>query len=302
MTKISNPDKVLFPASGFTKADLVGYYEKAAEAMGRHVVGRPLTLHRFPNGIGEKGFLQKNASDFFPDDIERIEVPKQGGTTTYAVLTSPDRIPYLANLGTITFHIWTSAVPNLDQPDRLVFDLDPAEGDAASARAAARVVHGFLSALDVESAVMTTGSKGYHVVSPLLPTLDYEAVGTFAQLASALMVAAQPDLLTGEFRLARRQGKVFVDWLRNRWGQTGVAPWSVRAREGQPVATPIAWDELDETPPRRFDTGTALPRLDIDPIADLAQRPTDLAPAVAAVEAQAATAGIEPATFDRFRS
>lgn len=302
MTKISNPDKVLFPESGFTKADLVGYYESAAEAMGRHVLGRPLTLHRFPNGIGQKGFLQKNASGFFPEDIRRVDVPKQGGTTTYAVLASSDRIPYLANLGTITFHIWTSSVPDLDRPDRIVFDLDPPETAVADAKAAARLVRGFLVSLGLDSAVMTTGSKGYHVVTPVVPSLDFKVVGRFTQLASALMVLSEPDLLTGEFRLANRDGRVFVDWLRNRRGQTGVAPWSIRARVGQPVATPITWDELEVTPPDRFDAATALSRLDVDPIAELARRPVDLGPAVTAVEELAAAAGIEPAPFDRFRS
>jgi len=303
MTKVSNPDKVMFPDSGYTKADVVGYYDAAAPAMAVHLVDRPLTLHRFPNGVGEKGFLQKNASDFFPDDILRVEVPKQeGGITTYAVLVEPNRIGYLANLGTVTFHVWTSSRPHLDRPDRLVFDLDPPEGATAAAADAADVVRAFLADVGLDSAVMTTGSKGYHVVVPIVPTLGYDRVGTMSQLAAALMVAGSPTLLTDQFRIAKREGRVFVDWLRNRVGQTGVAAWSARARPGAPVATPIAWDEITATPPDAYTILSAPDRFDIDPIADLAKHPVDLTDAAAKTAAIAAESGVEPAQFDRFRS
>ncbi len=304
MVDITHPDKVLFPKSGFTKADLVHYYERAAEPMAPHIVGRPLTLHRFPNGIGQKGFLQKNAPDYFPPEIRRVEIPKQDGTglTTYPVLTDPGWIPYLANLGTITFHVWTSAVPHLEQPDRLIFDLDPPESEVDLAVPAAGEVRALLHALGLVSAVMTTGSKGYHIVVPVQPELDFEAVSRFAQTVSALLAASHPDLLTDEFRIANRRGRVFVDWLRNRWGQTGVAAWSIRAKEGQPVATPIGWDEIETTPPDAYSAETVIQRFDIDPIAELTRTPQRLGEAVAEVARLAGEAGIEPARFDRFRA
>ena len=302
MVRISSPDKVMFPDAGYTKADLVGYYERASEPIAPHVVGRPLTLHRFPSGIGQKGFLQKNAAGFFPQDIPRVEIPKRDGTTTYAVLESGVRIPYLANLGTVTFHVWTATTADLARPDRLLFDLDPPEDGWRAAATAARLVRTFLGDRGVSAAVMTTGSKGYHVVAPIAPRHDYSVVGRLAQLVAAMLSAQAPEILTDEFRIANRGGRVFVDWLRNRAGQTGVSAWSVRARPGAPVATPLRWDELDDTPPDSFTIANAPDRFGIDSIVDLAATPNDIDAIVAQVAVEAAKLGVEPPQFDRFRS
>ncbi len=301
MTEISSPDKVIFPADGLTKADLVGHYRTVAERMLPHVAGRPLTLHRFPNGIGAKGFLQKNAADYFPDSIERVEVPKKDGVTRYPVVRDAAALAYLANLGTVTFHVWTSRLPDLDRPDRLVFDLDPPAGEAAAAAAAARVVRGYLADLGLATAPMTTGSKGYHVVTTLDGGASFRDTARFGQASAALLAAAEPDLLTDEFKLAKRDGRVFVDWLRNTGGATGVAAWSLRARSGAPVAVPFPWDELDRTPPQRWKLDTVAAALDrSDPI--LALTPQALAPALSAVEERLERHGIELQQFDRFRS
>ena len=301
MVKTSNPDKVLFP-DGTTKKELVDHYSSVAHAMAPHISGRPLTLHRFPNGIDSKGFMQKNAPDWFPATISRVQVPKRDGITTYAVVADGEPLPYLANLGTISFHVWTSRVPNLELPDRLIFDLDPTEGAWEEAAAGAQHVRSWLMDAGVRSSVMTTGSKGYHVVVALEPRLRYDAVSSFARTVATLLAHRFPDLLTDEFRISARRGRVFIDWLRNRHAQTAIAPWSVRARPEAPVAVPIAWDELSDTPPDRFTIRDARGRLRVDPIADDLEAPQQLDEAVAAAQIQLRDAGIVLGEFDRFRS
>ncbi len=302
MVAVSSPEKVIFPDAGLTKADLVGHYRRVGERMIGHVAGRPLTLHRFPRGIAAKGFLQKNAADHFPPSIRRVEVPKrEGGVTTYPVVDEPEHLAYLANQNTVTFHVWTSRMPDLEHPDRVIFDLDPADGDWEAARRAAAVVRDYLDGIGLPTAPMTTGSNGYHLVSRIEPAIHVDDLSDFARTAAALAARRHPDLLTDEFRIEKRRGRVYVDWLRNRFGQTGVAAWSLRARPEAPVAVPFRWEELDDTLPRRWTLGTVAPRLELpDPVAELA--PVDAAPALATVAAEAEAVGLELEPFDRFRS
>lgn len=258
---VSNPDKVFYPDDGITKGEVVGYYRDVASAMVPHLEGRPLTLQRFPDGIGASGFMQKNASRHFPASIERVEVPKEGGSTLHPLCATPDDLVYLANQGTITFHIWTSRRPHLDRPDRLVLDLDPADGADApleAARAARRVMED----VGLEPGLMTTGSKGYHVVAAIVPEADFEEVSHVARLLAGVVATRHPGSTTTEFRKADRAGRVFVDWLRNRWAQSTVSPWSIRPRAGAPVAMPIEWDELDTTSPSRWTIADGASRLD----------------------------------------
>jgi bifunctional non-homologous end joining protein LigD len=299
--EISNPDRVVFPDIGLTKRDVVRYYAESADRLLPHLQGRPLTLERYPRGLSGDGFMQKHAPKHFPDFIERIEVPRRDGTTIHAGVSDAAGLAYLANHGTITFHVPTARLPDLWHPDRLIFDLDPADGDVAGARRAATAVREALAALGIPSTPMTTGSKGYHVVTMLEPTLDLLVVGRFSQVLSALIVADQPDLLTSEFRIERRKGRVFVDWLRNRPGQTGVAPWSIRARPGAPIAVPITWDALEITEPDTYTVSTIVADLD-DPLVDAAASPVDITAAVETVEGLATERRIEIQPFDRFRS
>lgn len=298
--EVSNPDRVLFPGAGFTKADIVEYYERIGAAMLPHVSGRPLTLERYPRGIGAKGFMQKNAAKHFPDFIGRIELPKSDGTTTYPLVETPEGIAYLANQGTITFHVWTSRLPDLWHADRLIMDLDPAEGDPAAARAATRIIGSMLDDLGITSAPMATGSKGYHVFAAIEPTLEADVLGLLSRQLAHLAAHAHPDLLTTEFRKENRKGRVFVDWLRNQPGSTGVAPWSLRPRTGAPVAVPITWAELETTAPDEWRLDTIDKRVGVDPILELV--PQDLGDLIEPVARQIDDAGIVLATFDRFRS
>lgn len=301
--KVSNADRLIYPADGITKGDVVAYYELTAEHMLPHVAGRPLTLERYPKGIEAKGFMQKNAPAHFPEEILRIEVPARHGTTTYPVLERAEDIPYLANQGTITFHVWTSKLPDLDRPDRIVFDLDPPEGKPESARRAAESVRRMLDGVGLPSTPVATGSKGFHVVAPIEPLIDGEHVAEMSHGAALWLATNEPDALTVEFRKDQRKGRVFVDWLRNRPGQTGVVPWSLRPRNGAPVAVPLRWEEIATTAPDAFGLGRIAERLaEVDPLTELAARATNPIGPIAAIQAVLDRDGIEPGTFDRFRS
>lgn len=301
MPDISSPAKVLFPDAGITKRQVVEYYEAVATRMLPHVSGRPLTLQRFPRGIDNKGFMQKNAPAGFPDTIGRVTVPKaDGGTTVYAVLEEAADIPYLANQNTITFHVWTSRLPELDLVDRIIFDLDPPEGNVDQAREATELVGDALRSRDIVPSLMTTGSKGYHVVTPVVG-LAADLASRFSWSLARLLAADHPKLVTDEFRIEQRKGRVFVDWMRNHPGATGVAPWSLRPRPNAPVAVPIEWDELANTEPGQWTLRDAGER-EHDPIAAAAEAPQSIERVATEVVEEATARGFDTTKFDRFRS
>lgn len=239
--------------------------------------------------------MQKNAPGYFPESIERVEVPKEGGTTVHPLCDSVEDLVYLANQNTITFHIWTARLPLLERPDRLVLDLDPPKGGDPP-REAARAAREVMEDIGLSPGIMTTGSSGYHVVALIEQEHDYDAVGRAARLLAGVVAARHPDETTTEFLKKDRAGRVFVDWLRNRWAQSTVCPWSLRPRPGAPVAMPISWDELDDTDPQRWNLQNAPERLGLDdpwPVAS----PLDLEAVQGLAEAHDVSAD-EP--FDRF--
>ncbi|HLT95365.1 MAG TPA: non-homologous end-joining DNA ligase [Acidimicrobiia bacterium] len=260
--EVSSPDKLLFPADGITKAEVVDYYESVADRILPHLEGRPLTLQRFPSGIEAEGFMQKNAGRYFPDSIERVEVPKEGGTTNHPLVDTTEDLLYLVNQNTITFHVWTSRQPHLDRPDRIVLDLDPSDEDGPP-RDAARAARELMQEAGLDPGLMTTGSRGYHVVAQIEPSHDFDQVGRWARQLAGIIAARHPETTTTEFLKKKRGGRVFVDWLRNRWAQSVVAAWSLRPRPGAPVATPIGWEELDSTDPDRWTIRDASDREEI---------------------------------------
>jgi bifunctional non-homologous end joining protein LigD len=246
--KISHPDKLLFPDDGITKADLADYYERVSEWMLPHLRDRPVSMQRFPDGIGGKGFFHKDAPDYFPDWIARAELPKSGGTVTHVLIQNTDTLRYLANQNTITPHVFLSRADRPHQPDRLVFDLDPAEGsDFATVRRAARWTAELLDELELAPFAQVTGSKGIHIWTPLRRRADTEEVKAFANDAAQVLAERHPDALTTEFRKAKRGGRILVDVARNGYAQTAVPPYAVRPRPGAPVATPIQLDELSNS-------------------------------------------------------
>jgi len=255
---ITHPEKVLFPDDGITKGELAAYYEAVAPVMLPHVANRPVTMERYPSGIASKGFWQKDVSKGFPDWLERVEVPKKGGTVHHPLIADARSLLWTVNQNTITHHVWNRRTPNLQHPDICVFDLDPSIDDAAAVRAAALALRTLLDELGLPSAVKTSGSKGFHIVVPLDATVRTGAVARFADAIGTLMVARHPDTLTQEFSKADRGGRILVDTGRNGYSATFAAPYTVRARPGAPVSAPCTWTEIErgEVAPRSFTVRT----------------------------------------------
>jgi len=261
--RITHGDNILFPKSKITKDELIKYYHDIAKLMLPHMKNRPLTLQRFVDGIGKEGFYQKNASDYFPAWIKTKAIKKkEDGTVNYVVCNDGATLLYLANQLTITFHLWLSKIDKLTYPDKMIFDLDPSVKGFAVVRTAARHLKKVLEdELGLITFLMTTGSRGLHVVVPLRRTADFDTVRQFARDVANVLVARYPKALTTEMRKAKRGKKIFIDYLRNAFAQTGVAPYSVRAKEGAPVATPIEWKELGTVHPDTFTIKNIFKRL-----------------------------------------
>jgi bifunctional non-homologous end joining protein LigD len=252
--EIGHADKVLFPDCDLTKLDLAGYYARIGETALPHYRGRALSMHRYPDGIGTSGFFQKQIGDHFPDWIARATLPKQDGEVTYVVADSAATLVYLADQGCITPHLSLSRTDRPDHPDRMVFDLDPSDDDFGKVRKTARLLRRTLDELDLPTFVQTTGSRGLHLVVPLDRSADFDTVRSFTHGLCADLAVRHPNLMTVAQRKSERGNRVFLDDLRNAYGQTAVAPYAVRARPGAPVATPLNWDELRraELHPRRY--------------------------------------------------
>ena len=260
---ISHPDKILFPEDGITKGDLARYYETMAPVMLPHLSGRPITMERYPNGIGQKGFWQKDVSRGFPDWLQRVEVPKKDGVVHHPIVTDLRSLLWVTNQNTITQHVWTSRVPQLDRPDLCVFDLDPSTDDGAAVRAAAIALRDLLEELGLPSWVKTTGSKGFHIVVPVDGKTPMESVARFAHGVGALFISRSPQTLTAEFSKADRNGRIYVDTGRNGYSATFAAAYTVRARRGAPVSAPCTWEEIErgEVNPATFTVRNMAARL-----------------------------------------
>lgn len=244
---LSSAEKVLFPEDDITKGDLVEYYRTVAGVMVPHLTGRPLTLHRFPSGIDGQKFYQKNASEHFPGWIHRATLRSQdGGDTEYVIADDEATIVYLANQNCIVFHPCSTRAPELHKPDLLILDLDPSDNDFEKVREGAQRLRGILSQVGLVPFLKTTGSRGLHVVAPIVPEEDEDGVRQFARLIADVLVREAPEVFTVEMSKVARGRRVFVDHLRNGKAQTAVAPYSVRALPGAPVAMPIRWAELDD--------------------------------------------------------
>ncbi len=243
---ISSEEKVLFPESGITKQELVEYYRDVADYMIPHTRNRPLTMHRFPNGIDGEDFYQKERPDYFPKWIDSRTVKKEDGTIDMVLVNNAATLVYLANQVAVP-HIWLSRVDKPNSPDRVIFDLDPSTNSFRSVVKAAQEVRTFLNeACGLSSFAMLTGSEGIHVVVPLRREEKFEKVHHFAKKISQLLAEDKPDQFTTKVRKKDRGDALFLDYLRNSYAQTGVAPYAVRALENAPVATPVEWDELDD--------------------------------------------------------
>ena len=243
---ITHPEKVLFPDDGITKGELAQYYEAIAPLMVPHMAGRPVTMERYPSGIGHKGFFHKDVSKGFPAWLERVEVPKKDGTVHHPIVSDTRSLLWLANQNCITPHVWPSRTPNLYHPDVCVFDLDPAaDDDPANLRRAAMQLRALLDELELPSWVKTSGSKGFHIVVPLDGTADFGEVAHVGHGVGRMLVARDPEHLTQEFHKVDRAGRILVDTGRNGYSATFAAAYAVRAKPGAPVSAPCTWEEVE---------------------------------------------------------
>ena len=242
---ITHPEKVLFPDDGITKGDLADYYEAVGAVMLPHLRGRPITMERFPAGIGKKGFWQKSVEKGFPEWLERVQVGKKDGVVHHPIVTDQRALMWLTNQNTITHHVWTSRVPELDHPDVCVFDLDPSKDEPAAVRKAAIELRDLLEELSLPSWIKTSGSKGFHIVVPLDGKTHIGDVVRFANAVGKLYVSRAPDRLTQEFSKVDRTGRIYVDTGRNTQGATFAAAYTVRAKRGAPVSAPCTWKEVE---------------------------------------------------------
>lgn len=242
---ITHPDKVLFPDDGITKGELAAYYDAIAPVMLPHIKNRPITMERFPSGLGAQGFLQKNVVKGFPAWLKRIEAPKKGGVVHYPAANDRRSLEWIVNQNTIALHVWTSRAPKLDRPDVCVFDLDPSRDDPDDLREATLHVRDVLDELGHASVVKTSGSKGFHIAVRLGSRATFRDAHALTGEAARMLLERYPKQFTHEFSKADRKGRIYLDTGRNQPGATFVAVYSVRAKPGAPVSAPCTWEEIE---------------------------------------------------------
>jgi len=261
---ITHPEKIMFPEEGITKGELASYYEAIAPVMLPHLRRRPITMERFHRGIDSPGFFQKDVVKGFPEWLERVEVPKHGGTVHHPIANDTRSLLWLANQNSITIHVWPSRAPNLYNPDICIFDLDPSKEDELDRlRAAALLLRELLDELGLPSWIKTSGSKGFHIAVPLNGKHDFGEVARFAHTVGRVLVTRDPDNLTQEFHKVDRGGRILVDTGRNGYSATYAATYTVRARPGAPVSAPYTWEEIEkgEVGPKTFTLRTMAQRV-----------------------------------------
>lgn len=247
--EIVHPEKYLYKKERVSKSEVLNYYERIADHMLFHVLGRPISMKRFPDGIDEEGFYQKEVPDYFPKWIKTAHVPvkEEKKSQKQVLIHSRATLLYLANQAAIGIHIWLSRHDKLDTPDRMIFDFDPSKITKKSFKEiveAARMLKRILKDVGLTPFVMTTGSRGLHVVVPIKREKSFDEVRAIAKAIAETVEKRYPDLYTTETKKNKRKGKIFIDYLRNAYGQTSIAPYSLRPRRGAPIATPLDWAEL----------------------------------------------------------
>lgn len=252
--RITNPERVFYPEDGYTKKDLIDYYEAVAPLMLPHVIGRPLTLVRCPEGYGKECFFQKHFDGSIPPEIKRVKLTENDGTPAeYLMVDEPGGLIGLAQLGVLEIHTWGSRHVKLEYPDRIVFDIDPdISVEWEKTVEAVFLLRALLEELGLKSFVKATGGKGLHVVAPVLPVRDWAEVKAFTKAVAEFVARGLPGRFTSMMTKTRRTGKIFMDYMRNIRGATAIEAYSTRARNGAPVAAPLRWDELPDARPDMF--------------------------------------------------
>jgi bifunctional non-homologous end joining protein LigD len=248
--QITNPDKLIFKHPSVSKKQLIGYYYAIAPVILPHLKSYPLSFRRFPDGVDQEGFYQKNAADYFPEWIKTVSVATRSGHVNHTLCNDAATLVYLANQACVEIHRHLSTAHNLHKPQHLVFDLDPSPKNSFSdVCCGAYIIKKIIEQCNLNCFVMTTGSRGLHVVIPLQPRYTFDQVETVAQYITSLAEKKSPSLLTQEIRKAKRGNRVFIDTMRNAYNAMAVAPYSVRARPNAPVAAPVLWEALEGSVP-----------------------------------------------------
>jgi bifunctional non-homologous end joining protein LigD len=261
---ITNPDRVLYPEQNVTKRELAGFYERIADWILPHVVGRPLSVVRCPQGRSGKCFFQKHVTEQMGEAIRAVPIRERGGVKNYIAVEDRAGLITLIQFGVLELHPWGARADDVERPDRAVFDLDPGPSVKwPQVIKAARLLRSSLQSFGLESYVKLTGGKGLHVVLPLQRRTTWDDLKNFARAIAQSVARAEPDQFLITASKSKRQGKIFIDYLRNARGATSVAAYSTRARPGAPVSTPLAWDELSaDVGPDHFHVSNLLKRLE----------------------------------------
>ncbi|HEX3484398.1 MAG TPA: non-homologous end-joining DNA ligase [Micropepsaceae bacterium] len=261
--RLTHPDKVLYPEQAITKRALAEYFDAVADWILPHAAGRPISLVRCPMGRAKKCFFQRHAGSGIPPQIHEVQISGFEESGAYLYFSDKAGLIALVQMGVLEMHPWGSRIDKPERPDRMIFDLDPGAGLAfADVVKAARALRAFLETIGLMSFVKTTGGKGLHLVVPIARRYSWADVKSFAKAVGDAMAAHEPQHYLTRISIAERRGRIFIDYLRNDPTSTAIAPYSTRAREGAPVATPLSWDELSEKlDPRAFGIDSVPKRL-----------------------------------------
>jgi bifunctional non-homologous end joining protein LigD len=288
VVRLSNLKKVFWPDEGYTKGDLIAYYDAVAPLMLPYLRGRPIVLTRYPDGIKGKSFFQKDAPVFVPDWMrtESVYSKDSDRDVRFFVLDDAESLRYVANLGTIPIHMWSARSGALETPDWLVLDLDPKGAPFAHVVEVARALHRLLEELELPSYPKTSGQAGLHILIPLGRRYTHEECKTFARLLATLVQHETAEISTLARPLHARGGKVYVDWGQNGHGVTIVAPYSLRAVPGASASCPLKWSEVNgKLDPARFNLRTLPKRFEKmeDPLLGVLGKGVDMAVAIEAI-------------------
>ena len=268
---LSNLDKLMYPAAGFTKADVIDYYRRIAPVMVPHLAGRPITLVRFPNGVDGQSFFEKNCPSHRPPWVDTVEIMTSGRRSgrnrdeliRFCLLDSAASLVWTANLAALELHPGLQTDTDLGRPTWVVFDLDPgAPADVTTCAEVACMIREVLQHVGLESMVKTSGSKGLQLYVPLNSEVTFDQTRDFALAVGQVLEREHPKLITTNMAKDQRGGKVFVDWSQNTFSKTTVAVYSLRARERPTASTPVSWEEVEEGAPLRFEAPDVLARVD----------------------------------------
>src|SRR5262249_51049658 len=287
--RLSNLKKLFWPDEGYTKGDLIAYYEAVAPLMLPYLQDRPAVLTRFPDGIKGKSFFQKDAPVFVPDWVRTESVYSKDSERDikYFVLDDIESLRYVANMGTIPIHMWSARSGSRERPDWLVLDLDPKGAPFVHVIEVAVALRRILEELELPGHPKTSGATGLHILVPLGRRYTHEEAKTFARLLATLVQHEKPDISTLARPLHARGGKVYVDWGQNGHGNTIVAPYSLRPLPGAPASCPLKWSEVNgKLDPARFTLKTLPKRFEKldDPLAGVLGPGIDMGTAIAAIE------------------